>query len=159
MYAIKVIGNNEGLYTEKAYQELRLQMSTGDFHTHKTEEVNVTGDDYDQVIHIDDLVEDACRICERIGCGATIDDEYSFKQCDDCRLRHVFHGERYQVGRELDSVRKEYLDRLTWKQFNAVGSEHIECASKSKKTLSLHRKMLQLMAIYCAYSDAIGDLK
>lgn len=30
---VEVIGI--GLYTFEAYQELRLQMSTGDFHTHK----------------------------------------------------------------------------------------------------------------------------
>lgn len=31
----------EGLYTFEAYKELRLQMSTGDFHTHKHSIVTV----------------------------------------------------------------------------------------------------------------------
>ena len=30
---VEVVG--QGLYTFEAYNELRLQMSTGDFHTHK----------------------------------------------------------------------------------------------------------------------------
>lgn len=37
MKLVKVTGNNAGLYTEAAYEALRLQMSTGDFHTHKHE--------------------------------------------------------------------------------------------------------------------------
>lgn len=40
--AIKVTGNNEGLYSPKAYEELRLQLSTGDFHTHKALPVKVS---------------------------------------------------------------------------------------------------------------------
>lgn len=31
---------DQGLYTFEAYKELRLQMSTGDFHSHKHEIVN-----------------------------------------------------------------------------------------------------------------------
>ncbi len=41
MNAILLIDVKEqGLFTFEAYSELRLQMSTGDFHTHKTKFVN-----------------------------------------------------------------------------------------------------------------------
>lgn len=44
MKLIKVTENNEGLYTLEAYQELRLQMSTGDFHTHVAQEIEASDD-------------------------------------------------------------------------------------------------------------------
>jgi hypothetical protein len=53
---IKVYSDNyDGqLMTFDAYKELRLQMSTGDFHTHKTEIVET--DDTDAVISLEDFL-------------------------------------------------------------------------------------------------------
>lgn len=45
MKAIKVTGTSQdGLYTAEAYAELRLQLSTGDFHMHKSSIVDVPDD-------------------------------------------------------------------------------------------------------------------
>lgn len=61
---IRVFSDNyDGqLMTTEAYHELRLQMSTGDFHTHKYEWVGLgciqlDDFDWDQVIELEDLVE------------------------------------------------------------------------------------------------------
>lgn len=56
MKAIRVFKNNEGVYTHEAYTELRLTMSTGDFHTHKTEEIEINPDtdEYIDFIEIED---------------------------------------------------------------------------------------------------------
>lgn len=56
MKLIKVTGNNEGLYTPEAYKELTLQMSTGDWHTHQHEAVDVTDAEIEAVITLRDLV-------------------------------------------------------------------------------------------------------
>jgi len=53
---VKVTENNEGLYTLEAYEELTLQMSTGDYHTHKYELVQLKDTDTDKVITLQDLV-------------------------------------------------------------------------------------------------------
>ena len=51
---IRVISDNiEGYMTFEAYKELRLQMSTGDFHTHTHEVVEVPEDT--EVIELSDL--------------------------------------------------------------------------------------------------------
>ena len=55
---IKVIRLNSDNYenalvTKEAYEEIRLQMSTGDFHTHKIETVLV--EDFSDVITLMDL--------------------------------------------------------------------------------------------------------
>lgn len=57
MKIIKVTGNNEGLYTKEAYEALKLQMSTGDFHTHKTEVVPFV--DWENVITLEDVDPEA----------------------------------------------------------------------------------------------------
>lgn len=44
-----------GLYSIEAYKELRLQMSTGDFHTHRALPVYV--EDFSEVVTIDELME------------------------------------------------------------------------------------------------------
>lgn len=55
---IKVWSDNyDGvLFDFEAYKELRLQMSTGDFHTHRTEFVNVLEDT--KVIDLYELTEE-----------------------------------------------------------------------------------------------------
>lgn len=57
---IKVIrlhsDNFEGsLMTPEVYYEIKLQMSTGDFHTHKAEEIEV--ESYDGVLELADIRE------------------------------------------------------------------------------------------------------
>ena len=54
---VTVNGDDYGTYTPEAYTELRLQLSTGDFHTHLATAVYV--DNYDDVIDLDILLEQA----------------------------------------------------------------------------------------------------
>lgn len=52
MKLIKVTSDNytDQLFTPAAYKELTLTMSTGDFHTHKRESIEVTEPDWDNTI-------------------------------------------------------------------------------------------------------------
>lgn len=53
---ITINGQDQGAYTTEAYEELRLQMSTGDFHVHKPEVVVVNTPNWDEVIDLDLLL-------------------------------------------------------------------------------------------------------
>lgn len=48
--------NFDGLVTREAYEEIRLQMSTGDFHTHKHSTVTV--DSLENVVTVNDMFDD-----------------------------------------------------------------------------------------------------
>lgn len=55
---VKVTMNGESfLYTPEAYNELRLQLSTGDFHTHQNEIVYLKEVDFEQVIDLNMMRE------------------------------------------------------------------------------------------------------
>lgn len=64
--AVKVTGNNEGLFTPKGYAELRLQLSTGDFHTHRATRIKVPN--ATKLITQHDLIDGAeVRYCQECG--------------------------------------------------------------------------------------------
>ena len=57
---VKVEHFDYGVYTNEAYKELRLQMSTGDFHSHKVESVYEDEiDSLDEVVTFSDMIEGA----------------------------------------------------------------------------------------------------
>ena len=68
LYKVTSDNYTNQLMTKEAYAEFRLQMSTGDFHTHTAELVDVSNIDansLDNILTVDDMVD-----------GEQLDDEY-----------------------------------------------------------------------------------
>jgi len=49
---VTVYGMEYGIYTQEAYEELRLQMSTGDFHMHETQVVDAVDVNIDDDLYV-----------------------------------------------------------------------------------------------------------